>query len=105
MVHQAGEGVAEVVCLLGLDRHGRSHNIAAECCVGSSGERDDGLMSRVSVKAGGRSVGWVMSMGSCLMWLSIWKMWSSGDGGLAAASTVPCDSAREGAGVSLYYSQ
>lgn len=75
-----------VLLLLRLDRHCRSHNIAAECCVGSSGKSrddDDGLASRVS-KAGGRElsekVGW--SRGSCLMDVVGWKMLSSGDAGL-----------------------
>lgn len=81
-----------------LDRHGRSHNIAAECCVWSRGERVD--FSSRSMMAGGMCKGDMVSMGSCLMWEASWKMSSVGDAGLAAASAVPCDSTRDGAGVS-----
>lgn len=49
-------GLKRVALLLaGLDRHCRSHNIAAECCVWSSGESGDGLASRCS-KAGEEKV-------------------------------------------------
>ena len=57
-----------LMLLAGLDRHCRSHNIAAECCVWSRGE-SVGLDSRWEVsKAGGMvdGKGW-WSSGSCLM--------------------------------------
>lgn len=61
------------VVVLRLDRHGRSHNITAECCVGSSGKKgvegddeDDGLASRLA-KGGVRWRVWMWSRGSCLM--------------------------------------
>ena len=100
MVHQEVE-VVEAVLLLLLDRHGRSHNIAAECCVWSSRERVVcGLMSRFS-KAGGRDVGKVASEGSCLMLMSASsKRSSASDAGLAGASIEPRDSTSDDAGVS-----
>lgn len=99
-VEVAEAGLLGVLRLLaGLDRHCRSHNIAAECCVWSSGE-SVGLESRFS-KAGGRVDGKAWSTGSCLMWSLRWNMWVDGDAGLAPASAVPCDSIREGAGVSI----
>ena len=49
-----------------LDRHCRSHNIAAECCVESRSESVFGLASGSS-KAGGRVVGKARSLGSSLM--------------------------------------
>lgn len=91
-------GMGFLLLLRLLDRHCRSHNIAAECCVWSGSESMDGLESRLS-KAGGRMVGKVWSVGSCLMSTGWSKRVSLGDAGLAAASTEPLDSMSEGAGV------
>jgi hypothetical protein len=72
-----------MLLLLGLDRHCRSHNIAAECCVGSSGKSRDDFESMLS-KAGGRELREkvLLSRGSCLMVAPAWKMLSAGDAGL-----------------------
>lgn len=85
------------------DRHGRSHNNAADCCVRSDSERVDGFESRLS-KAGGRVEKLLKSRGSCLIMgvLALWKMLSAGESGLGASLTEPCDSTSDGAGVDAH---
>lgn len=98
--------------LLLLDRHCRSHNIAAECCVGSRREEgarseDEGaivmaLPSRLEVigdmvegKRGGSAIG------SCLMLTSVdmsKRVSRRGEAGLVT-STELRESMREGTGV------
>lgn len=56
----------DVRLLRWLDGHGRSHNIAAECCVASRCGREPDFGSRAS-KAGGEMVAG-RSEGSTLMW-------------------------------------
>lgn len=91
LAHQA-VGVEVLLLLRRLDRHCRSHNIAAECCVGSSGESRADFESELS-KAGGRALRVKeFSLGSCFI-ESWWKMLSAGDGGDMASCTS------EGAGV------
>lgn len=84
------------------DRHGRSHNNAADCCVRSDSERVDGFESRLS-KAGGRARKF-WSKGSCLIMgvLELWKTLSDGEAGLGASLTEPCDSTSDGAGVDAH---
>lgn len=74
--------VGEVLLLMVLDRHCRSHNIAAECCVGSRVSNDD-FESRLS-KAGGRIRGSELSSGSVLIvgGFSEWNILSEGETGL-----------------------
>lgn len=61
LVHQE----VKVVASLLIDRHCRSHNIAAECCVGS---RSKGLGFEISLSKAGRDAGRRGELGaSCLM--------------------------------------
>jgi hypothetical protein len=85
--------------LLISDRHGRSHNIAAECCVRSKSERP--AFESMPSKVGGRFVENVDSVGSCLMMTLCSKRSSAVVvAGLAEASIEYRDSTRDGAGVS-----
>ena len=95
-------GFVEVL-VLRLDRHCRSHNIAAECCVWSSGKGlDDDFTSRLS-NTGDMETGNDVASGSCLMMGLLARTWntlSEGDDGLGAVSSMdPRDSIRDGTGV------
>lgn len=90
LVHRVKAAEVELRLSL-LDRHCRSHNIAAECCVRSSDERADGLASTFSKAGGGKALGKVeVSKGSCLMCgLPAELNRSSGDAGLEGSCTEP----------------
>ena len=85
--------------LLLWDRHCRSHNIAAECCVRSKSASCP-CFELCSSKIGGRLAANVVSIGSDFIVTLVSKRSSAMlVAGLAWASTEPRDSTSEGAGV------
>lgn len=86
-----------------LDRHGRSHNITAGCCVESRSESAGvtGLVGGEYSNTGAAMEFWEVTSGSCLMTTLVGSKRSSinaGDAGLGAESDER-ESMRDGAGV------
>jgi len=110
VVRVVGDGLVAVErgvgpTLLRLNRHGRSHNIAAECCVGFSASSEGFAMFKSGLSRSkdeaGKCIGRSVSLsGSCLIMLVCQRL-SAGEDGLVPDSSIELrSSVREGTGVS-----